>query len=244
MKNLLFTITLCLLFIGNIFGQNEENRKWLVEIGASAGQLFSKTVYAPTNFDTTVYRNWTKVRPMPVVKISRTFNISRMFNSNIQSFVGFSVIGTETGLENPTHLFATNLPNVPFFIQEKRNKYYYIPSLEMGSFLNFSIKNFQIGVGLKGQYHLKLWTNDHYLKGEIVSTNPIILNSENVYYDLETIFTRLSADAGLRVQYPCNRFIIAAEGWYGMTNISKFEYDGIDYRQNETNMRLMIGYRF
>jgi hypothetical protein len=244
MKNLIFTITLCVFFIGNAFGQNEENRKWSVEIGGSTGQLFSKTVYAPTNFDTTVYRNWTKVRPMPTVKLTRTFNTSRIIRSNIQAFVGFSVIGTETNAENFTNLSATNLPKVPFFIQETGNKYYYIPSLEMGSFFNFPIKNFQIGVGLKGQYHLKLWTNDYYLKGEIVSTNPLIYNTENVYYDLKTMFTRLSADAGFRVQYNWNRFLIAAEGWYGMTNISKFEYDGIDYRQNATNVRLMIGYRF
>jgi hypothetical protein len=244
MKNLLFTIIICLFFVGNAFGQNEENRKWSVEIGGSTEQLFSKTVYAPTNFDTTIYRNSTKIRPMPTVKITRAFNNSGTIRSNIQAFVGFSIIGTETSSENPTHLFATNLPEVPFFINEMENKYYYIPSLEMGSFFNFPIKNFQIGVGLKGQYHLKLWTNDHYLKATITSTNPVVYTSENVYYDLETMFTRLSANAGFRVQYSLNHFLIAAEGWYGMTNISKFEYDGIDYRQYETNVRLMVGYQF
>ncbi|NJN78485.1 MAG: hypothetical protein HC803_09305 [Saprospiraceae bacterium] len=244
MKNLLLTIAFCAFFIGNIFSQNEKSRNWAVEMGGSTGQLFSKIIYAPTNLDTTIYHNWTKFRPMPTVKISRTFNTSGTIHSTIQTFVGFSVIGTETDWEEPTSITATNLPEVPFFIREPENTYYYIPSLEMGSFFNFPIKNFEIGVGLKGQYHLKLWTNDHYLKTEVTSMNPTIYTSENVYYDLTTVFTRLSVDAGLRVQYNFNRFFMATEGWYGMTNISKFQYDGIDYRQNETNVRLMVGYRF
>jgi len=241
MKNLIFTKLLFLTILGSLYGQTEKSPVWSVEIGASYGQLYSNVVYDKMSLDTTIHRSWTKFRPMPVFKVTRSFETKGIINSTIQPFISFSVIGTETDWEET--LLGSNSPNVPFFINAEAYTYYYIPSIEVGSFWNFAIQDFEIGLGIKGQTHLKLWTNDHYLNVQTTS-EPFVFNSENVFFTRKTMYRLLSANFGGKVQYNFNRFLIAIEGWYGFTNLSKLDLNGLEYREMETNFRLMVGYKF
>lgn len=241
MKNLLLILIFCSLFIGNTFGQNEENRKWLVEIGGSTGQLFSKMTYDDTNIDSTIAYNSIKFQPKLVFRISRKIKTTKTAHSYIKLFIGTSIIGTET--EKQQSIFNLTNLGTPTTITE--SVYYFIPNVELGALLNYPIGNIDIEVGIKGQRHLDLSTNHYYILSRMVTVgNMEQMTREKRIYQLENLFSKYSANAGFRVQYNLNRFLIAAEGWYGITNLSKLELNGINYRQNETNVRLMFGYKF
>ena len=61
-----------------------------MEIGGSHGQMYNKITYDAISSGTTVQHNWTKLRPMPVLRFARTFKTTGTIHSTIQLFLTFS----------------------------------------------------------------------------------------------------------------------------------------------------------
>ena len=246
MKNLLFTITFCFLFIANIFSQNEKNRKWSVEIGGVYSQLHHNLHIQNIGLDTSFLTHFVAFKPLPSVRIARTFAVHQAFS--IDPFIGFAIIGNETNFmqikrsENDFIILQNG------FSFEHEKVYYFIPSLELGAFIKFPLNKFDLAFGIKGQQHLKLITN-HY---KMVVPEPLTPQNMNTIHfadvRLNELFIQRSMSTGVHFRYNFERLFISSDIWYGINNLlidtNTSLVKSVFSSMYETNVRLMIGYRF
>jgi hypothetical protein len=237
MKNLLLTVTLCSFFIGNLFGQNEKGRNWTMEIGGTKSYMNSTVTIINTNEVYTARLNYSNL--LPTFRINRNIHFQKNTFS-IQPFIGVSIIGMSRGKMN-ANVFQIDTSIYFFSINRATVRMHY---LELGSFLNYRIKNFDIQLGLKGQYLLLYRANitlDYSPQRVRLIPTPSPDNSE-----LEPSTKNLahfSANAGLRIQYHWKRFTIATEYWQGITDLSLAETNWFENDAYENNIRLMFGYK-
>ena len=240
MKNLFLTLIFCSLFIGNLFCQNEKERNWSVEIGFGITEFQTETYFKDA--DTTFYGTFGNSALTPTLRLSRKFQLSKNEKFSIQPFVGFTILGTNNNAREEISRFK--MDTTVYFVMEDGGSYH-IPSLEVGTFFNYTNGKLSFQLGIKSQYHLTVYGSYplDYSPNRIRINPHVSPDSNDLKYEKEPL-SNFSANAGLRVQYDFNQFLIAAEGWYGLTNLSVSEADWYENEIHENNIRLMFGYRF
>jgi hypothetical protein len=237
MKNLLFTILICLLFNSNIFCQNEKKRNWSVEFGVVKSYITSEM-----NIPTSDLEHKAKLNNrllLPSLRLSRNIKIKES-RFSVKPFLGLSVIGASRGtIDNKSFQLDTT---TYFFSTQTAFRMYYS---ELGSFVNYSIRNFDFQFGIKGQYALIYYstlTLDLVPQRVRLAPTPAA-DSRELSYEGDRL-ANFSANAGFRVQYNWRRFTIATEYWQGLTDLSSARGDWFTNDVYENNLRFMVGYRF
>lgn len=101
-------------------------------------------------------------------------------------------------------------------------------SIELAAGLAFDIGGFlQFTPSLKAQYVFS------------ATSRPIRVNGGIPQRNIMKYTNPLASSAGLQIRYKFRRFTVAAEGWYGLTDLIKDKT-----KAGEINYRLMLGYEF
>ena len=156
----------------------------------------------------------------PHIRLSYLFNLAE--NISILPFISYNRFGGKSA--------------------EKANGYkdeFWINALSGGSFIQYKVSTFNIGAGIKYNYHISA-ANRHYgYINDIIGTDRTWEKE-----DADFMFTKGSVDGGIRAEYNITKhFLVSAEGWFGFTSLEKSSSDkNIDIRQN--HYRIMFGYRF
>lgn len=237
-KDYLLTILLCTFFIGNIFGQESEERNWSIEFGVVKSYMNSTLDFenTETNYKARLNYSWL----LPTLRLSRHINFKNNAIS-LKPFIGFSILGVNKGSFNKG---SFHIDSTTYFLSTMGTEFqlYYG---EFGSFISYSVGQFDFQFGLKGQYLLgtnTLITSD-YIPGRVRLTPTPLPDNQELNYSGKKL-TDFSANLGLKIQYNWNRFTFATEYWQGITNLSSAEGDWFSNKIYEYNFRLMLGYKF
>lgn len=237
MKNLLFTTLICLLFSINIFCQNEKARNWSVELGGVKSYISSEMIIPASDLEHKAKLN--NSRLLPSLRLTRNINIKKS-RFSVKPFLGLSVIGASSGTIDNKNF---QLDTTTYYLSTRTAfRMYYS---ELGSFISYSIKNFNFQFGIKGQYLLTyqgIFTLDLVPQRVRLAPTPAA-DSRELSYEGDRL-ADFSANAGLRIQYNWKRFSIATEYWQGLTDLSSAQGNWFTNDVYENNLRLMVGYQF
>lgn len=236
-KHYLLIFLLSTFFIGNLAGQELENRNWLFEFGLVKSYMSSTLDIADTEaiYKAKLNYNWL----LPSLRLSRKIDFKKQ-SFSIKPFIGFAILGGNRGSFNKA---TFQLDSTTYFLSIFGARYQ-IYHAEFGNFFNYTIKNFDIQFGLKGQYLLGksiIATLDYSPQRVRLIPTPSPDNNELRYSGKR--LADFSANAGLRIQYNWKRFSFATEYWQGLTDLSVAESDWFKNDIYEHNFRLMLGYR-
>lgn len=195
-----------------------------IEIGGGYNQLF----WEATDFNgNKVDANRTSFSIMPAARLSYNHNIFKRLN--LYSFLGYNEFGGHSKLDNSDTFLN---PNVRYQDEFK------FRNIETGFLCTYPISNFHIGVGTKVSYHFDI-EQRYYYENHPQGQNGWQTN------DNPDFFNYWSLDVGLRLEYPIyQNFLLGTEGWFGITDLSKKEFDSVDMFIKQNHFRLLLGYRF
>lgn len=195
-----------------------------IEVGSGYNQLF----WEASGFDgSKINANRTAFSIMPVARLSYKHNIFKQIN--LYSFLGYNEFGGHSKLDE---IDAFLDPTVRY--QDE----YKFRNIEAGFFGIYPISRLHIGIGAKVSYHLDV-EQRFYFENHPQGQNG--WQTEDVHF----FFNDWSLDAGVRLEYPIfQNFILGTEGWFGLTDLSKKEYDSLDMFVRQNHFRLLLGYRF
>jgi len=194
-----------------------------IEIGAGYNQLFWKARNISGNMTTA---NRTALSIMPSFRISYESNIYS--NISLYSFLGYNEFG---GYSKLGKSISFTDPNVLYKDQIT------FKTLDLGLLGLYKYSDFNVGVGVKVNRHLKT-RNRSYYENRPDGQNGWSTNDESFF------FGDWSADAGLRFEYLTPfKIVLGAESWFGITNLSNKKYSN-DLHIHENHFRLLVGYRF
>ncbi|HKJ32643.1 MAG TPA: hypothetical protein VKA34_12485 [Balneolales bacterium] len=228
-RYLLITFLLCMLYFG-VFPNyvKAQNTSIIpdgfgIEIGAGYNQLFWKARNISGNMTTA---NRTALSIMPSFRISYESNIYS--NISLYSFLGYNEFG---GYSKLGKSISFTDPNVLYKDQIT------FKTLDLGLLGLYKYSDFNVGVGVKVNRHLKI-RNRSYYENRPDGQNGWSTNDESFF------FGDWSADAGLRFEYLTPfKIVLGAESWFGITNLSNKKYSN-DLHIHENHFRLLVGYRF
>lgn len=146
-------------------------------------------------------------------------------------FIGYYTFG---GVQNVSGAGTMDVP--PSIISPNKITTLF-RSIETGINPCFEINNIQIGLLLKAQYILSVKEKFHY---------------DNYYkhtieeMDASSNYKKIAMNTGIKLKYKIKKFSIAAETYFGITNLYDHSTYGDDgkLRVTENNYRLLLGYEF
>lgn len=220
-----------------VFAEEIKVFKWSIELGGVKSYITSEM-----NIPTSDLEHKAKLNNrllLPSLRLIRIINIKEC-RFSVSPFIGLSAIGASRGtidnksfqLDTTTYFFSTQTP-------------FRLYHSEIGSFVNYTIRSFNIQFGIKGQYALIYYstlTLDLVPNRVRLAPTPAA-DSRELSYEGDRL-TNFSANAGFRIQYNWRRFSVAVEYWQGLTDLSSAESDWFTNDVYENNLRLMVGYRF
>ena len=237
MKNLFLIISCCFIAIANLHSQDKKTQNWSVELGVVKSYITSEMKIPTSDLEHKAKLNnrWL----LPSLRLSRNIQIKES-QLSITPFIGLSAIGASRGtIDNKNFQLDTT---TYFFSTQTLFRLYYS---ELGSFVNYSVKNFDFQFGIKGQYALIYYstlTLDLVPQRVRLAPTPAA-DSRELSYEGDRL-VNFSANAGFRIQYNWRRFSVAAEYWQGLTDLSSAESDWFTNDVYENNLRFMVGYQF
>jgi hypothetical protein len=182
-----------------------------IEVGGGYNQIFFKFLLPPFN-DMRFDRTHFALTPEARLK----YDIQLTDKFTCIPFVGYNRFG---GYNDKTHFDQNGIGQVESAI--------WFDALDVGFFTIYIVSDFSFGIGYKA---------NRLFKAMVVSYFP---NMPTDYSDVTDGYRTWSHDAGLRVSYRLSHYSIAAESWFGISDLeSNSEVHNI--RQN--HFRLLLGY--
>lgn len=195
------------------------------EIGGGHNQLFWEATDPNTGNKTEANR--TAFSIMPSIRIS--YNHQQFSKIGLYSFLGYNIFGGFSKLEPSVTISDANV---------RYKDQYQFKNFEAGLFGLYSISKVRMGIGAKINYHLRV-DNKYYYEN-----HPNGLNGWQTG-DAAFFFKDWSMDAGLRVEYPVFQdLILGAESWFGLTDLSKNEFNDVNMLVRQNHFRLIAGFQF
>jgi hypothetical protein len=186
-----------------------------LEIGGGYNQLFSQSsIPIPITNDTKFDRIQFALTP----EVRLKYNFQIIENVNCIPFVGYNRFGGKSEDSHPG-------PNGSDYAQSD----IWVDALEIGLFTTYALSDFSFGIGYKANRNFKVmgWY-----------TFP---NAPTWNIDFTPSFPTFSHDVGFRVSYRLSNYNIAAESWFGVTDLGGTGYlVQTDIRQN--HFRILVGY--
>lgn len=166
----------------------EKNRN--ISVILSGGITYSM-LHWTTKSEGNLNRKTFSIKPAFNVRLLRRFN-----KFSLEPFIGYTVFGGKSNKEENDY-----------------EDQYWFYSLEYGSVFMYKLPLFDIGIGLKGNTHIKSISRYY---GSLYADNN---GAEWEREDWTNEFPRASLDLGITMQYSYNRFLVGTEIWGSLTNL-------------------------
>ncbi len=166
---------------------------------------------------TDVSADRTRLSFKPSVRLSYQKSVARL---RWIPFVGFDVFGGRSGTDSSGY---------------KDRIWLY--AIDFGNILQYPVRSFTAGFGFKVNRHVKT-VNEHF--GSVIDPP----NTRRTWQksSMDFFFKDWSANLGVRLDHSFSgHFVIAAEGWLGLTHLQKGSLDFLSIREN--HYRFLVGYR-
>ncbi len=189
--------------------------------GYNTFEIVSKIYY----FNTTTTFRRTAFAVQPTIRLSYRFSLSKKDSTKflLAPFVGYYIFGGKSSTEVNGYKDVYKFSSIEAGI---------IPSMQV-------YKQFYAGGGIKGQYVFSA-KQKYYGVLNQPDSEPRTWKTK----DVSELYYSFACNAGWQLKYRIDKFTIAAEGWYGLSDLFALQIDLVDVRAMENNYRILIGYNF
>jgi hypothetical protein len=213
----------CVIAIVPLRAQTKWYNGLAIETGAGYNTMSIATANHYFNTDTSYSRTTFGIQP--AIRLSYEFALSQKDSTRffLAPFIGYYIFGGKSRTE------ANGYKDV-----------YKFNSLEAGIIPSMRVyKGLYAGIGIKGQYIFSV-RQKYY--GILNQPDSVPRTWET--RDQSDIYYLYAGNAGVQLKYRVKHITIAAEGWFGLSNLFSLKSDLVDVRTTENNYRIMIGYSF
>jgi hypothetical protein len=201
--------------------------KWYNGLCIEAGAGYNTMNIASANhyFNTDTSYSRTTFGIQPAIRLSYAFSLSKKDSTRffLSPFIGYYIFGGKSRTE------ANGYKDV-----------YKFNSLEAGVIPSMRVyKGLYAGAGVKGQYIFSVQQKYYGIlnQPDSIPRSWETKNQSDIYYSC-------AWNAGVQLKYRVKHFTVAAEGWFGLSNLFSLESDLVTVHTTENNYRVMIGYNF